>query len=174
MLPWWLSGGQGLDIFAGHPTRAHGDIDVSILRIDAPRLPSVLPGWDLRLAHHGTLSAWDPGDPTAPGNSIWVRRHPGQPWALQVMLEAGTRQEWWCRRHPELTVPMERAVRRTDQGVPYMAPELQLLMKAHGTRPKDDADFLAIAPLLDPVAAEWLNQALRRYYPSHPWCAHPT
>jgi hypothetical protein len=52
---WWVSGGQALDLFVGHPTREHADLDISILRMDAPLLHRLLLGWDLQLAHASVL-----------------------------------------------------------------------------------------------------------------------
>ncbi len=169
-LPWWIAGGHALDLFVGRQTRVHGDIDVSILRSAATRLRPRFPGWDLNLAHDGVLTPWDGRRAIAPPyNSLWCRRDPRDPWRLQVLLEDGDSERWVCRRHPALTVPMDDAVFRTTGGVPYMAPQLQLLMKARETRPKDDADFSVVWPLLSADQAGWLVGALRRYYPGHPW-----
>jgi hypothetical protein len=85
------------------------------------------------------------------------------------MLEDGDSERWVCRRHPALTVPMDEAVLRTPRGLPYMAPQLQLFMKAKDTRPKDDADFSVVWPLLSADQAGWLTEALRLYSPGHPW-----
>jgi Aminoglycoside-2''-adenylyltransferase len=170
-LTWWLAGGHALDLFVGRPTRSHDDIDVSIFRMDAPLLPSILLGWDLHLAHHGVLTPWDAGPLQPPCNSIWGRPDPAAPWSLQVMLEEGTAGYWVCRRHPDLVVPMGQAVRISPVGLPYVAPQIQLLMKAKGTRPKDDADFALVFPLLNADDAAWLIAALRRHYPGHHWLA---
>jgi hypothetical protein len=85
------------------------------------------------------------------------------------MFEEGTSTEWICRRHPEIRVPWSDAVLSSAEGIPYLAPQLQLLMKATDTRPKDDADFAAVFPRLATDAAGWLTAMLRRYYPDHRW-----
>jgi len=57
-------------------------------------------------------------------------------------------------------------VRRTADGVPYLAPQLQLLSKSTTRRPKDDLDAAEVIPLLDEPEREFLASVL----PSgHPW-----
>jgi hypothetical protein len=167
--PWWLAGGHALDLFVGHQTRAHADLDISLLRSDAPRLRAFLAGWDLHLAHDGVLTPWLEPEVAPPVNSAWCRTRPTEPWCLQAMFEEGTSTEWICRRHPEIRVPWSEAILRSAEGTPYLAPQLQLLMKAKDTRPKDDADFAAVFPRLAPAEARWLTTLVQRYYPHHHW-----
>jgi len=166
---WWLAGGHALDLFVGRPTRPHHDVDVAMLRVDAPLLRPVVEGWDLRLAHDGTLTSWTTDDVAPPCNSVWCRTAPSAPWGLQVMFEDGNPTEWICRRHPDIALPMAEVICHAPDGTPYVAPQIQLLMKAKGTRPKDDADYATVAPLLSPAAARWLDEQLRQFYPGHPW-----
>jgi hypothetical protein len=164
-------GGQALDLFVGHPTRPHADLDVSVRRADASLLRRHLDGWDLRLAQAGVLTPWTADALPPPADSIWCRRRPERSWCLQVMFEAGPPSEWVSRRHPDLRYPMAAAVCRTEAGLPYLAPHLQLIMKAEDTRPKDDDDFRVVFPLLAPEEATWLLGALRWHYPTHHWLA---
>ncbi len=78
---WWFSGGCALDLFAGHHTREHGDVDVSLFRDDAPHLRRLLQGWDLRLAHAGVLTPWGTATIEPPFGSIWCRPTPEAPLA---------------------------------------------------------------------------------------------
>jgi hypothetical protein len=64
-------------------------------------------------------------------------------------------------------------VRRTDAGLPYLAPEIQLLYKSRNPRPRDESDFRLIAPRLDGDARAWLNDALARTDPGHAWNREP-
>jgi hypothetical protein len=134
----------------GRTTRTHHDIDVSILREDAPLLRRLLQGWDLQLAPAGVLTPWDTDTIEAPFNSIWCRATPTDPWSLQVMFDEGTATEWVCRRHPEIRLPMTELICQAPDGTPYIAPQVQLFMKAKDTRPKDDADHATVVPLLSP------------------------
>src|SRR3984957_18552045 len=103
--PWWVAGGHALDLFVGHPTRPHADIDLSVSRSDALRLRRHLAGWDLHLAHAGVLTPWTADRLPTPVTSIWCRTGAEQAWCLQVMFEAGTPTEWVSRRHPDLRCP---------------------------------------------------------------------
>ena len=60
-------------------------------------------------------------------------------------------------------------IRRDPEGIPYLAPEIQLLFKSHATRHQDQADFESMAPRLDHAARAWLEDALAIDDPHHPW-----
>ena len=73
-----------------------------------------------------------------------------------------------------LATPASAARSRTSilwvhDGITYLRPEVQLLHKAPGLRPKDQADFDACAPLLDDQSRAWLRSALALAHPGHPW-----
>lgn len=70
----------------------------------------------------------------------------------------------WIRR------PIEEVVWYRD-GVPYLRPEVQLLLKARGRRPKDQRDFDNTLPLLDPPSLAWLGTSLASLHPEHRWLA---
>jgi hypothetical protein len=120
-------------------------------------------------AHAGTLTPWRTATVAPPTGSIWGRTGPGHAWSLQVMLDEGTPAEWVCHRHSDIRLPLDRVLSTSPDGTPYLRPEIQLLLKAKDTRPKDDADFAVLYPLLAPRAARWLTDALQRYYPRHRW-----
>ena len=58
---------------------------------------------------------------------------------------------------------------RTDDGVPYLAPEVVLLFKAKAAREKDELDLGRALPLLEPARRAWLADALRLVHPGHAW-----
>ena len=96
------------------------------------------------------------------------------PWALQTMFATIDADDWVYRRAPGVRVPLTVATRRTADGVPYLAPELALLFKAPNPRPKDEADFDAVRPLLDAEAKDRLARALSVAHPEHPWIGRLT
>ncbi len=69
----------------------------------------------------------------------------------------------------KILLPLATIGRRTDDGIPYLAPEIQLLYKAKQPRPKDEADLARTLPYLDPESHQWLTQALALVHPGHPW-----
>lgn len=55
---------------------------------------------------------------------------------------------------------------RTAEGIPYLAPELQLLYKSTGLRSKDDVDAAEVIPSLDARQRDLLSRLLES---AHPW-----
>jgi hypothetical protein len=72
------------------------------------------------------------------------------------------------RRDPGLRRPYRDVVRHTDDGVPYLAPEIVLLFKAKARRPKDEADLASLIPVLDGAQRDWLARSLTVVHPGHP------
>jgi hypothetical protein len=88
---------------------------------------------------------------------------------------ADTRDDWWLfRRAPAIVRSVGTIGGTTPNGIPYLAPEIQLLYKAKGQRPKDDADFTQTLPSLSQERRQWLSQALITVHPNHPWLHHLT
>lgn len=159
---WWLSGGHALATHVGRSWRDHDDTDVSICRSDAPRLLDVLSGWDIHIGAAGVLTPWDgrPLNADRSQNNLWCRPTPESPWVLDVTVGDGNEREWIHRRDPSIRRPWNDAVLTNTEGVPYLAPELQLLFKSKDTRPKDDLDAATVIPLLDTERRSWLANHL--------------
>jgi hypothetical protein len=51
---WWICGGHALDLHLGRSWRTHDDIDVGVLRGDAPALATLLEGWNSEIAAAGS------------------------------------------------------------------------------------------------------------------------
>ena len=164
---WWVSGGLALELHVGRAWRRHDDTDIGICRDDAGHLSTVLAGWDIVVAANGELTPWD-GGPLRRGarqNNLWCRRTPG-PWELDIVVGEGDADRWVYRRDPMLALPWQRVVWRTSQGVPFLAPALQLLFKSVHVRPKDQTDADTVIPVLDPASIALLDLHLPR---EHPW-----
>jgi hypothetical protein len=83
---------------------------------------------------------------------------------------ADTREDSWLfRRTPIITRALTAVGGISTQGIPYLAPEIQLLYKAKNPRPKDEADFILTLPALNGERRHWLKNALTVIYPQHPW-----
>jgi hypothetical protein len=50
-----------------------------------------------------------------------------------------------------------------------MAPEVVLLLKAKGSRPKDELDFEAVHERFTGSQRAWLREALELVHPGHRW-----
>lgn len=76
---------------------------------------------------------------------------------------------WICRRDPAIRMAYSELVERTEDGIPFIRPEVVLLFKAKHTRAKDEADFGAVMPRLGRERRDWLRSALERMHPRHRW-----
>lgn len=168
---WWIAGGRALELFAARSWRAHGDVDAGILRADQARVFAALErDWELHAAHAGRLTRLRPGElASLEANSIWCRAGAGEPWRFELLLDSSDGDDWVFRRDPAVRVPIAELVRHGADGCPYLRPDVQLLYKAKHQRPRDDADFTAVVPLLDRESRGWLRRALTRVDPNHPW-----
>jgi hypothetical protein len=63
-------------------------------------------------------------------------------------------------------VPWDDAVLHTSDGIPYLAPELQLVFKSTAPRPRDHVDAAQVIPALDERRRRILTALLP---PEHPW-----
>jgi hypothetical protein len=174
-VPWWIAGGWALDLFVGRTTRPHKDIDVLILRRDQLAVQKHLSDWQLFKTKQPTpphLAPWPTSeflDP--PINDIWARRelHDG-PWRFQLMLMKAADDRWIYRRLPTISGKIADMGLVTDAGIPYLAPEIQLLYKSGTGRKKDFDDLTNVLPLIPPRRAQWLLDCLRRQYSDgHAW-----
>jgi hypothetical protein len=168
--PWWIAGGWAVEAFTG-VSREHDDLDPSILRSDVTELRRHLAGrLEVWVADSGTLTPMT-GDPVAlpeTCENLWLRHSGDGPWEYDVILMHATPTTWTYKRDARISRPLADILWVHD-GITYLRPEVQLLHKAPGLRPKDQADFDACAPLLDDQPRGWLRSALAFAHPGHPW-----
>jgi hypothetical protein len=170
--PWWVCGGWALDLHLGTVTRVHKDLDIGICRQDAPIVAAALPGWQFFEAKDGALSPLSAGDkPRAEVNSLWCKRANATQWEFELLLDRRDGEFWIFRRDPRITRPFSDTIRRNSAGIPYLAPEIQLLYKARAVRPQDQMDFDRVVPHLAQDERGWLRQSLMRSDPEHVWIA---
>jgi GNAT superfamily N-acetyltransferase len=171
--PWHVAGGWALEMWrAEHdlgPLRDHEDVEIAIPRVALPTFAAALGDLDLYAVHAGAVWPLHGGKPKAHVRQVWAAE--GDRYRTDLFLETGGDRTWVFRRDDRVRRPMRRMVARTRDGVPYLRPEGVLLYKAAGTRPKDQADFEAVAPDLDAESVRWLVDTLSSAYPGHPWIA---
>ena len=168
--PWWIGGGWALDLFLDRSTRTHADLDVVVLRDDQDRLREHLVGWDLQIAHLGSLTPWRGDRLELPLHGLWGRADAAGPWEIEFLLMESDGERWLFRRDPRTTLPLADAGLRRE-GVPYLVPEIPLLYKSKEPRDRDETDFAAVLPQLTPDRRAWLRAAIASQDPSHPWLA---
>lgn len=174
---WWIAGGWALDLHLGRQTREHEDMDVGILRLDHLAVQEQLVGeWQLFKTKQPGLAPWPAGEvlPTEV-NDVWIRRGEGAPWAFQLAIVETEGGEWVYHRLPSIRRPLEETLLQTEDGIPYLRPEIQLLYKggSRARRPKDFADLQRMLPALTESEFGWLHAALKRQCPDgHEWVAY--
>lgn len=85
------------------------------------------------------------------------------------MLDESHEDLWVSRRSLLVHRPIAELGAVSADGIPYLAPEVQLFYKAKEPRPKDEQDFAAALPLLGPARRNWLAKAIRDAYGPPPW-----
>jgi len=169
---WWLAGGWAMDRYLGRITREHADTDVQIRRRDHVQIREALAEWDMHAADPpGTLRPWPVGERLGVRiHDVWCRRSTDSPWEFQLIIAEDEDDEWVYRRDPRIRLPLHALA--GPASTPYMnvlAPEIQLLYKSKGLRPKDQKDFDAVLPVLEPSRREWLRDALQLVDRDHRW-----
>ncbi|GEM_PF-1847 len=175
-ITWCIAGGWALDLYLGRQSRKHADIDIIVLREQqAIAFQHLSKGWQLYKAEEGKLALWEEGEYLPLTNDIWVSRDGGSPWAFQIMLIDTDQDSWIYGREQSIRRPITDIIARTQEGIPFLRPEIQLLYKGGSSkiREKDHHDFLTVGPELTPMAKEWLRSSLIKQFPEgHVWMDH--
>jgi len=167
---WWVAGGWALDLFLGTASRPHQDLDIGILRRDLQEVLRAFDTWEVFAAKDAALERLQTGECPRPDvYSLWCRRNATAPWTLELMLDESQDDMWVFRRAPQIRRPLCEIVRVSSLGIPYLAPEIQLLYKAKAMRERDVADFDRTLPRLDIDQRAWLSRAMVLVHPQHEW-----
>jgi len=170
---WCIAGGWALDLYLGKQSRTHDDIDVLLFRDEQLTAFEYLSkDWMLYKAENGKLTIWNKGEFLTSTNDIWVSKDSDSPWAFQIMLVDTERGSWIYKRQKSIRRELNDILAKTQEGIPYLKPEIQLLYKGGSSkiREKDQNDFLQLFPSLMPQAKEWLKSSLKVQFPSgHSW-----
>ena len=166
---WAIAGGWALDLFVGHESRPHADIDIAILRADQNQLRSQVSGRVEKVVEH-QLVEWAPTEllelPVHEVHATWP-----DGYHLEFLLNEHDREtnEWVFRRDQRIRRPLATAF--VAGRVPYLAPEIVLLYKAKAPAMKDDADLNAVLSHLQNDQRLWLRRALDVMAPGHHWAS---
>jgi hypothetical protein len=169
---WYVAAGWAIDLFLGYQRREQEDIEVAVPRTRFGEVVRALAGCEFFVVGDGL--AWPlarAGAMFEVHHQTWVREPATGPWRLDVFREPSDGAIWVYRRDGRLRLPHDRLIARTGDGIPYARPEVVLLFKARGARPKDDDDLAAVLPRLGPQGRRWLTEALEVVHLNHRWLA---
>lgn len=169
---WCIAGGWALDLHLRKQTRQHSDIDVIITREEQLIAYQYLNrDWMLYRAEEGKLSLWE-GEYLDSTNDIWISKSEESPWVFQLMIINIEDNFWTYKSDESIRRPVAEIILKTDEGIPYLRPEVQLLHKAGGSkiREKDFKDFQTMLPSLLPQEKAWLKSSINQQFPKgHDW-----
>jgi Aminoglycoside-2''-adenylyltransferase len=185
-VPWWITGGWAIDLAVGHRTRDHADVNVMMLERDEHAL-RWLAGVEIQLSADGQppgpwpswrrLSAGPTPGPkppiSGPGRRVGDRlilRSEDLPLPAEVIPASAVGEVWVYRQGARIFARPLADITRYWQGIPFLAPEAVLLIKARPGTGKpgadnDERDFEAALPVLSAAQRSWLKDALER----QPW-----
>ncbi|WP_246565484.1 nucleotidyltransferase domain-containing protein [Paenibacillus faecis] len=165
--PWAIAGGWSIDLFLGKTTREHKDIEIVVFRNDQKSILEYLPGWKFKKVVDGKFEPWGVDERLElPVHETYAERLNEK---IEILLNEYEGEEWVYRRDPRIRRKLSKTILRTTNGIPYLSPEITLLYKSKGTRPKDDIDFENTFSQLDFEQRRWLQASLRMIYGEHPW-----
>jgi hypothetical protein len=170
--PWYVAAGWALDLFRGAQTREHADIEIAIPAASFAEVRDRVPGYVFDAVGSGRIWENAPPDVLAAVHQTWLRDPATGNYLVDVFREPHDGDTWICRRDATVRPPYGDIIHHTDDGIPYLAPELVLLFKAKAVRRKDQADFDATVPHLTAAQRATLAELLARVHPEHHWLAH--
>ncbi|GEN86163.1 MULTISPECIES: short-chain dehydrogenase [Oceanobacillus] len=173
-IPWWIAGGWALDLHYGKQTRKHEDMDILIRKTHLPFLKKYLgESYELFLANKGSLSKLtDSENLNIQSGSIWVKMKHEIIWLFEIMLIDTENNEWIYKRNNQIKRPLSEIGAITEDDIPYIKPEIQLLYKGGSSviRQKDNNDLERMLPILKRDEMKWLHHALsQQFNREHPW-----
>jgi hypothetical protein len=165
---WYVTAGWALDLDHGRQTREHEDVEIAVPEAGFEAVRAALHWLELWVIGGGLAHPVTP-ESLAAHHQTWARDPATGAWRLDVMREPWEGETWVFRRDPRIRLPRDRVIAHTSDGIPYARPEIALLYKAKSTRPKDDADFASVLPLLGDEQRAWLAASIALVHPEHHW-----
>lgn len=169
--PWGVVAGWALDLFRGGQARPHGDLEIAVPAAGFTEVRDRFPQYVFDAVGSGRVWARAGAEVFAATHQTWLRDPVSGQFLFDVFREPHEGGTWFCRRDESLRLPYDAITEWTADGIPYLVPELVLLFKAKASRPKEQADFDRVLPLLSQARRDVLSGWLARVRPGHPWLA---
>jgi hypothetical protein len=165
--PWCVAAGWALDLFVGEVTRDHDDTEIAVPAAGFDEIAAALPGYAWDVVGDGRI--WPYPQRLQTHFQTWLREPATGIYRLDVFREPHRDDHWLCRRDRAISMPYTELILRTDDGIPYVIPEVALLFKAKHCRAKDEADVRRVVPKLSQERRFRLRAWLSRLHPGHAW-----
>jgi hypothetical protein len=154
-------------------TRQHDDIEIGIARDDQAAIQAHFPDRGHYKAVNHAWERWAPDERLdLPVHQVLVGE-PETPGEFEFFLHEVRDGQWHFRRDQSISISVENVTVMSVVGIPVVAPEIQLLYKSatqsQRPRPKDEADFIGILPVLEEERLRRLRALLTAYVPGHAW-----
>jgi RimJ/RimL family protein N-acetyltransferase len=170
--PWYVAAGWAIDLFLGGDHREHEDLEIAVPNARFDEIVAAVGGLEICV-----ITGPQEATPLAEARDLLEETHQSlvrEPatglWRFDLFREPSDGDTWLCRRDESIRLPYDQVIEHTEDGLPYGRPEIVLLFKArHAHREKDQSDFEAVVPHLEPKRRRWLAGALERVHPGHPW-----
>src|SRR5260370_18053255 len=156
-VPWAFAAGWALELFAGIGAREHEDVEIAVPVGGFAEIQKALEPHEFDIVGPGEKWAISDHQAFVQTHQTWLRDPASGAYVLDVFREPHDGDVWICRRDPSIRRHYSEVIRRTNDGLPYLAPEIVLLFKARWARPKDEADLNNLLPLLTVQARSWLR-----------------
>jgi hypothetical protein len=168
--PWYVAAGWAIDLFLGRERREHEDLEIAVPAVGFGEVAEALGELDFHVVAPATaVPVAESGDLFETHHQTWGLDRAANAWRVDVFREPSDGDTWICRRDPAIRLPYSELIEPSDAGIPYLRPEVVMLFKAKGARPKDEGDLAAVLPRLEPARRRWLAEAIERVHPGHFW-----
>jgi hypothetical protein len=170
--PWYVAAGWAIDLFLGVERREHDDLEIGVPASRFGEIASALGELEFHVVTRGLAEPVE----NAAGlmdtiHQTWGLDRTANAWRIDVFREPSDDGRWVSRRDASIRLPYCELIEHTDDGIPYARPEVVLLFKAKGARPKDEADLAAVLPRLDRARRHLLAGWIEQVHPGHFWLA---
>lgn len=182
-VPFWITGGWAIDLAVGRVTRDHPDINIMMLERDEHALRG-LTGVDIQFTADGQPPGpWPAGrrliagpvpgpkppiaEPGRRHGDRLIIRAANLPLPVSVIPASAVRGIWVYMQGPRIFARPLADITSYWQGIPFLAPEVVLLIKARPGTGKartdnDQRDFEAVLPKLSDEQRSWLKDSIER------------
>jgi hypothetical protein len=173
-VPWYVAAGWAIDLYLGGEHREHEDLELAVPNSRIDEVAEALAGLEIFVITGPGRAAplAEARDHLEQTHQTWAREPGTELWRFDLFREPSEGDTWLCRRDESIRLTYDRVIEWTEDGIPYGRPEIALLFKAkHSHRERDQSDFEAVVPRLEPERRRWLTDALELVHPAHPWLA---